>query len=261
MKNVFIGFLSLILWCGSSTLFAQGPPITADKPILLGSKAVVLKTLSEIRNREDGTFTRIPFMAHYLPTSNSLVAIHTPLVIYDDKNLETFGSGVALADISILSKYQFYRKDKTGKTLRMVAKTLQTLPTGKNLGINDISLGEYQSYFAGVIGYETIKYGISGEIGYNLVPNTQTDEFRVKTGFGLPLLKPSYPVKQVNLYFEYTSNWFTQLQIYELLYAQGVQYAIKRLTLEMAVQVPLTQTRPENQQLNYSLFFGTRYVF
>ncbi|MEO1436447.1 MAG: hypothetical protein AAFV80_12980, partial [Bacteroidota bacterium] len=158
-------------------------------------------------------------------------------------------------------EYQFFRKDKTGKTLRMVAKTLQTLPTGKNLGINDISLGEYQSYQAYVIGYETIKYGISGEVGYNLVPGTRTDEFRVKAGFGLPLLKPVYPVNQLNLYFEYTSNWFPELQNYELLYAQGIQYAIKRLTMEIAVQLPLSQTGPENQNLIYSLFLGTRYVF
>ncbi|MEO1435269.1 MAG: hypothetical protein AAFV80_07005, partial [Bacteroidota bacterium] len=99
IKN--LGFIVLFLLRGAMPLLAQGPPITADKPIMLGSKSVILKTLSEVRNREDGTFTRIPLMAHYLPTSNSLVAIHAPMVIYTDKDQETFGSGIALADIGI----------------------------------------------------------------------------------------------------------------------------------------------------------------
>lgn len=257
----FKNWLLAITITSTSIILAQGPPITADKPIMLGGKAMIVKTLTEIRNTEAGTFTRVPLMVHYLPTSNSLVAVHIPYVSYDFDNPE-LGSGSTLGDINILAKYQFYRKDGTGKTFRVVAKTLQTLPTGDELGIEGISTGKYQSYFGIVAGYESLKYGISNEIGYNIVPDGNFDEFKYQLGFGLPLLKPTYPVNQLNLYFEYANLYQPEFKSYELLYAQGVQYAKKQFTWEMAVQLPLIQNNvPDLVKRNYSILLGTRYVF
>jgi hypothetical protein len=197
-------------------------------------------------------------MFHYLPSSNTLLGIHVPYVNYSiDGGME---SGNNIGDISILGKYQFYRKDQMGKTFRMVAKTLQTLPTGKALGVEGISTGQYQSYQGIVAGYESIKYGISNELGYNLVPDADDDELRYKLGFGLPLLKPSYPVNQINLYFEYQNSWFTEREEFLMLFAQGIQYAKGRLTVEAAVQVPLIQSLSESPDRKYSIFFGTRYI-
>ena len=220
-------------------LVAQGPPITSDKPIMLGANSIVVKTLTEIRNTEFGTFSKIPLMIHYLPSSNTLVGIYTPLVQYQFDGVSIDPTGETLGDIELVGKYQFYRKDNTGKTFRMVAKTIQTLPTGKNFGLDGISTRTYQSYVGMVAGYESIKYGISNELGFNWSPENDRDEFRYKLGFGLPLLKPTYPVKQINLYFEYQNNWFIEANEYALLYAQGIQYAKGRLTLETAIQLPL----------------------
>jgi hypothetical protein len=236
---------------------AQGPPITADKPIMLGGNSFTMKTLTEIRNTERGTAIYVPVMLHYLPTSNSLIALHIPYVNY---NLgDAIGSGIA--DMKIMGKYQFYRKDGTGKTFRMVAKTLQTLPTGQKIDMMDISTGKYAGYYGVVAGLETLKYGISSEIGYNSMPDGTLDEFRAKLGFGLPLLKPQYPNKQVNLYFEYSSIWLHERDWYQLLYSQGIQYASKNITYDLAVQLPLVQEIDANRALNYSVFFGTRYTF
>ncbi len=245
----------------SSLCFAQGPPITGDKPIMLGAKRLLVKTLSEIRNTEEGTFAKTPLMVHYLPTASSLLGIHIPLTFYDFKYNQYLGSGTSIGDIEILGKYQFYRKDKMAKTFRMVAKTLQILPTGKELGIEGMNTQLYQSYVALVAGYESIKYGISNELGYNLVPNGEIDELRYKLGFGLPLLKPTYPVNQINLYFEYQSSWFVEADEYMLLYAQGIQYAKNQLTVEVSIQLPMIQTVSSEKERNYSLFLGTRYVF
>jgi len=256
-NNINLFFLLIIL---SQQLLAQGPPITSDKPIMLGGKSTILKTLTEIRNTNEGTFVYIPFMAHYLPTSNSLIAVHLPYVNYDftDTNV----SGSTFGDINIVGKYQFYRNDGTGKTFRMVAKTIQTLPTGKELFIEGMSTNKYQSYFGVVAGYESLKYGISNEFGYNIVADGDFDEFRYKVGFGLPLLKPTYPVDQLNLYFEYTNYYKPVLDEYSLFYAQGIQYAKKQFTWEVAVQLPLIQNNmPDARKINYSVFLGTRYVF
>lgn len=259
MKQFFWCIILTIPFIGSHSLLAQGPPITADKPIMLGANNVVLRTLVEVRNTNEGSFVKAPFMVHYLPTSNSLIALHVPFVSYNFKDVPS--GTTTLGDIELMAKYQFYRKDKTGKTFRMVAKTLQTLPTGAGIDVDGISTGLYQSYLGTVAGYESIKYGISNELGYNFIPNGDQDELRYKLGFGLPLLKSTYPVKQINLYFEYQNSWFFEKKEYLLLYAQGIQYAIGRLTLEASFQLPLKQTIEDLKQRNYSLFLGTRYVF
>lgn len=246
-------FLVIIAFVGN----AQGPPITADKPIMLGGKSFTVKTLTEIRATELGTSTYIPVMLHYLPTSNTLFALHLPVINY---TIDSLGSGTAFADVKLLGKYQFYRKDQTGKTFRMVVKTLQNLPTGKALGIIDQSVGEYQGYYGIVSGYETLKYGISTEVGYNW-SSSQFDEFRAKLGFGLPLLKPQYPNKQINLFFEYTSSLFTTVDQYQLLYAQGIQYALKKVTFDLALQLPLIKNNNQFNNLKHSVFLGTRYTF
>ncbi len=260
MKNIFLLFVTLHIAVANSV--AQGPPITADKPIMLGAKRVILKSLTEIRTTDQGSFIKAPIMAHYLPSSNLLFAIHVPYVRtnFNEGLLNSPINFSGLGDIELLGKYQFFRKDATGKTFRMVAKTLQTLPTGKMYSIDGILTGTYQSYIGTVAGYETIKYGISNEVGLNMSKDHALKEFKHKLGFGLPLLKPSYPVKQINLYFEYQSSWFYDVVSYRLLYAQGLQYAIKRLTLEAAIQFPLIQNNTP-QNFNRSVFIGTRYIF
>lgn len=257
---LFAILLSLVFF--GNKAFSQGPPITADSPIMLGGGTFLMKTLTEIRFTDHGIFTRIPLMAHYLPTSNTVVSVHFPLVLYNFENGFMEGeNGTTFGDLEIMGKYQFYRKDGKGKTFRMVVKTLQTLPTGKELGIEDMSTGNYESYLSMVAGYETLKYGISSELGYSLSPNGNDDKVKLALGFGLPLLKPTYPVNQLNLYFEYDSEWYTETSGYRLLYAQGIQYAVNDLTLEAAVQIPLVQDVHSFRERNYSIFIGTRYNF
>lgn len=254
MKHIFL----VVVLFAFAKAYTQGPPITSDKPIMLGGNSFTTKTLTEIRNTERGTAIYVPLMLHYLPTSNSLVAVHLPYLNYD---FEAGVSGSTLADIKVQAKYQFYRKDATGKTFRVVAKTFQSIPTGEKLDLIQLSTGFYEGYYGIVSGYETLKYGISSEVGYNWSPEATVDEFRAKLGVGLPLLKPQYPNKQVNLYFEYTSTLLTERDWYQLLYAQGIQYAGKNITFDLAVQLPLVQDIPESRELNYSVFLGARYTF
>ncbi len=260
MKNILPVFVTLNLIVINT--LAQGPPITADKPIMLGAKRVIIKSLTEIRTTDQGIFTKAPLMVHYLPISSLLFAIHIPYVnlAFSESLIQAPKNFSGLGDVELLGKYQFYRKDATGKTFRMLAKTLQTLPTGKAYNLDGILTGTYQSYVGVVAGYESIKYGISNELGVNMSGNSSLREFKHKLGFGLPLLKPSYPVKQVNLYFEYQNSWFYNTGGYRLLYAQGLQYAIKRLTVEAAIQFPLIQDNTI-QNFKRSVLVGTRYVF
>jgi len=254
-KNILL--LSLLgLFC--MPLFAQGPPITADKPIMLGGGSFTVKSLIEHRKTAAGTFKYTPVMLHYLLSSNALVALHLPRISY---KLANGDSGQSLADIKLLGKFQFLRIDGTGKTFRMVAKTLQTLPTGEALGVMELSSGLYQGYYGVVAGYESLRYGISVELGLNSIPGGDLDFLQQKIGFGLPLLKPQYPNRQINLFFEYSSQWLWEQKGYQLLYAQGIQYARKNITFDLAYQLPLVNDMPESMGFKRSLFFGTRFTF
>lgn len=246
----------LLCWYCITSLQAQGPPITGDKPIMLGSKRLVFKTLSEFRRSHKHWALKTPIMTHYLPTSNTLVGLYIPLVFTNISENHT----AFLGDINVITKYQFYKKDGTGKTFRIVLKGVQNIPTGAALQLQGISTGVFQSFWSIIAGYESIKYGISSELGYNISVVPAMNEMRLKLGFGLPLLKPSYPVKQINLFFEYQSSYWHNVQEYMLLYAQGIQYAIGRFTIETAFQWPLLQqTHVEHKRL-YSFYWGMRYV-
>ncbi len=253
-KKIILIFVFLY----SAQSLAQGPPITSDKPIMLAANNWVFRTLVEVRTTNEGAFSRTPLMVHYLPTSKLLLAAHLPFMSYD---FNSGNRGQGLGDVELLAKYQFYRKDGMAKTFRMVAKSLQTFPTGEAIGIEGISTGIYQNYVGVVAGYESIKYGISNELGYNITKEKSLRELRHKLGFGLPLLKPIYPVNQINLYFEYTNGWFPSMDEYMLLYAQGIQYAKGQFTIETAVQFPLIQDISENRKRKMSIFLGSRYVF
>jgi len=84
---------------------------------------------------------------------------------------------------------------------------------------------------------------------------------RYKLGFGLPLLKPQFPNKQLNLYFEYTNLWVFERDWYQLLYAQGIQYAGKNFTIDVSAQIPIVNDVEEDRALRYSIFLGGRYTF
>lgn len=259
MKNVII---VLVLYSSLSLLrlSAQGPSIVADSPIMLGGETMILRTLIESRKTTQGTFTSYPLNFQYLTSSNSSVTIQVPFVSFRFDGDGTVDTPFSLGDIALEGKYQFYRKDGKARTFRVLAKTRQILPTGKNIDFEGASAGQYQSYFALFAGYESLKHGITNELGYQLAPAGNNDELRYRLGFGLPLLKPSYPVNQLNLYFEYQSSWFTEFNEYLLQYAQGIQYARGRYTIEFAVQVPLAQSRAFIRQRDYSILFGSRVI-
>ena len=250
----------LILVFLSSSIVAQGPPITGDKAIMLAPGNVVIKTLTEFRANEWNKYIRTPLMVHYLPSSNLLVGLHLSYVTKIKGEFDWSDDLNTLGDSELLVKYQFYRKDLMAKTFRVAAKSLMTFRSPKNAMVEGIATNKYQNYFGVIAGYETIKYGITGEMGYNLVHGDNWDRLQTKLGFGLPLLKPSYPVNQINLYFEYQSNWYPQIDEYTLLFAQGLQYAKDQFTFEFAVQLPLHQRIEFHEKRVYSLLFGMRYV-
>jgi len=258
IKLKFIVITSL-LTLFVATLFAQGPPIITDKPIMIGEKRIVIKTLSRVEVREDAVFFKIPLMGHYVIKPNLLVAAHLPLAGYNIIEHGHEHNKTGLGDINVQMKYQFFRWDKSSKTARAALKVQQYFPTGFNSSNYEISLGEWQTFAGITFGYEALRYGLGANIGYHYVAGDD-DLFHYKISTGLPLMPLVYPPKQINLYFEYDGEINVQTGNHSLFMAQGIQYAIKRITFETAVKFPIFQQEPEKERQKYTLLFGTRFI-
>lgn len=224
---------------------AQGPPILTDKPIMMGAGRGMLMTSARYRENDLVKYTYIPIMFHYDMTENTEFSIMPSLVISDvlRRNLE-------IGDLQAIFKYQFFRKDRVGKTVRFAAKIEETFPTGPETHTPDLGIGTWRTYLGIVGGMESLKLGIQSELGYSFfAAGHMADMLEYKLGFGFPLLEPSYPVKQLNIYLE-TEGFLMPKYKHEehaypvqsaFFYAPGIQYAINKFTFDLSVQMPVYQ--------------------
>jgi hypothetical protein len=259
MKNIIwtISILGLLI----HTMQAQGPAITSDSPIMIGSQRSEIRTLMEYRKTEHAEYFIAPIQFSRTFTKDLLLGAKLPMIhqissIHSDYNSNSFQAG----DLQLFAKYQFYRKDRTAKTLRMVLKAVENLPKGQFENVHMVSMQQFQSYKALVVGYETLRMGISNELGINWVPGNPNHDIRYNLSFGLPLLEPVYPTRQINLYFDYSSIWEFNTGDYYLFYAQGVQFARDNFTVELALQLPLYQQGPEHMIRKIGLMLGSRVI-
>lgn len=222
----------------TARLAAQGPPITLDKPIMLGEKKGTLRPYFKLANNALRDFSALIVEGDYNVSNTFAIGAELPLV-YDQ--LDKAGLG----DVSLMAKYQFYRKDGMGKTVRIAAKGKQSFATGRDAETMTLGMGHSMSYLGILAARESLKLGTQFEFGYGFVPSNQRlSQLSYKLGFGLPLLEPAYPVKQINLYFESEGlnlRDFKGDPQYAYYYSQGLQYAIGRYTYDLSVQFPLAQ--------------------
>ncbi len=258
----FLVRLSILMFM---TLFnilaqAQGPPVTIDKPIMLGAKSLTLQSLSEYREVGERAYFVTPFKAFYLPTSDMSVGVRIPFIMGKSKTETLVKPFSGLGDIQLSYKYQFLRKDQMGKTFRVSAKLMQNIAIGETISNSDINFGQHQTYLGLVSGYETLKHGISSELGYRLVHRSNRHMLHANLGFGLPLLKPVYPSKQLNIMFEYSSVYMPQQDAFALNYVQGVQFVKGAFIIEGGARLPLVRSALDIDQMNFGLLLGMRYV-
>lgn len=255
MKNfniiVFLCFLAL-------QLNAQGPAIVSESPIMVGSKRTEFRTLIEYREGPHEDYLIIPVQVSHTLSRNLLLGARMPYLttIRPNKILEESGIG----DLQLFGKYQFFRKDMTGKTLRMVVKAVENIGVGQLENVHMASMQQFQSFKSIIVGYETLQYGISNELGVNWVPSNNNHDLRYNLSFGLPVLKPVYPTKQLNLYFDYSYIWEWNTDNHMLMYSQGIQYAKDNLTLDLAIQLPLHQNTDHHMQRTVSIYVGSRLI-
>ena len=226
---------------------------------MLGGNTWIARNLTWIEYNKQRDFVKSQFMLHYTPNEDILLAVHAPLVRSQTYRNER--TNWEFGDMQLKAKYQFYRKDGVGKTLRMAAKVEEVFPTGINFENENFGLDAYQTYIGGILGYETLKYGIGAELGYHIIHDSAWENrIDVKAGFGLPLLKPTYPVNQLNLYFEYHMELTEHTLARNMHFTQGIQYAIKKFTAEFAYRHPLVQEIDIENKNRFGIIFGFRYI-
>jgi hypothetical protein len=256
MKNqhYILLFIMSIFACSA---WAQGPPIRTDKPIMLGANKATIRTYYQYFKHQGSHYHIVPLMFEYNLKSNLELGVEIPFAsVTGFDRRESMKPG----DIMLKAKYQFLRKDKMGQTFRMAVKASEMFPTGRPSEVPHVGMGAFQTYVGALAGFESLKYGIVGELGYNHFSEIHPNYIESKISFGLPLKKPVYPVNQVTLYFEYEARWMPVSNDHAVYAAQGIQFAFKSYTIDLSLQVPLVEKVPVHFTRDIAVLIGGRFI-
>ena len=255
-KTSYIPFYALFLLLLCSEAIAQGPPIFTETPIMLGLEGRGVRTFGKYISKENANVYMHPIAIPYNITSKWQVGGIVPFV---NKAPDGVDSKFGLADVKLFTKYQLHQKDGKGRTFRTLVKVVESFPTGNTTDAPPLGSGAYQTSIGLVSGFITLKYGIYGEVAYNLTSNGLPDNLIYNVAFGYPLLPQKYPPKQINLFLELNGNLIMDNGNNNLFISPGVQYiAGKRLLFETGIQLPLMEDVPAGQQTNFMYTLGTR---
>ncbi|MEZ7496955.1 transporter [Leeuwenhoekiella aequorea] len=240
----------------TTSVFAQGPPIFTETPILLGLDGGGIRTFGRFIVKENATVYVQPLAIPYNLGSKTQIGIAGRFI---NINADNFESVSGFGDLTLFLKQQVYQKDGKAKTFRIIAKLDQVFPTGKTNSTPSIGSDSWQSQLSLVTGYVTLKYGIYGQVGYNITSNGLPDNLIYNAAFVYPLLPQKYPPNQLNLNIGINGNFFTDVNGNTVLASGGIQWITSKTALfEAGLQIPIVEEVPEAQKTNYVLTFGTR---
>ncbi len=223
---------------------------------MLGLEGRGIRTFGNIISRENGGGYVHPVIFPYNITSQWQMGAVVPFV---SMRLSGSTSRSGVGDLAVFSKYQIYKKDGKGKTLRSLIKLTETFPTGNTSDSPALGTGANQTAISIVNGYVTTKFGLYAEVGYNITSDGLPDNLIYNIAFGYPLLPQKYPPNQVNVFLELIGNYILDDIGNNLFFAPGIQYiAGRRVLVESGIQIPLDQVAPSGQQTKYVLRIGTR---
>ncbi len=255
MKIILSVILSILL---ANISFGQGPPITAETPIMLGLEGGGIRTFGKFISKENTTIYIQPIGIPYNITAKFQVGGIFPFKFITPNDAETIGG---ISDITMFTKFQLYKKDGIAKTFRILANIKQSFPTGKTVSTPKIGSGIYQTYVGLIIGKITTDIGIYGDLGYNITSNNVTDNVLYNFSVGIPLLPQKYPQKQINTYLEFNGNYLIESKIHTLFISPGIQFIPgRRILFETSFQIPVLQQNISTNKTNYMVLLGTRFL-
>lgn len=248
----------LIIIFSITTVFAQGPPITVETPVMLGLEGNGIRTFGKFISKENATIYVQPIVIPYNIATKFQVGAILPFKFITPKGLNTTGG---FADMTVFAKYQLYKKDGKAKTFRILALVKQTFPTGKTSSTPPIGSGLSQTYVGLVFGKLNSKVGVYSDFGYNITNKNASDNFIYNFSVGIPLLPHKYPQKQLNTFLEFNGNYVFDPKIHTLFISPGLQFIPgRRILFETSFQIPIVQNNITTNKTNYMLLLGTRFL-
>lgn len=238
-------------------LSAQGPPITAETPLMLGLEGSGVRTFGRFTSSENSkSYVHIMALPYNI-TSRFQIGGVLPFVVKtptDARRVSGFG------DVVLFAKHQLFKKDEVAKTFRVTALFRQTFPTGKSSGTPSIGSGVYQTYLGLILGKISTRVGFYGDIGYQMQSGAAPNKLVYNLSAGLPLLPQQYPPKQLNAYLELNGLSTFNDKTNRLFLSPGLQLIPgRRILFESSFQWLLLQ---ENVivETRFSILFGIRFL-
>lgn len=254
----FLALQLILISFQITTVAAQGPPIRLDKPIMLGAGESTVRVLYHYIDSDYLDFSSLNTEVDYNITNIMAIGVEIPWVFSHELG------GSRVGDLGVMMKYQFLQEDGMGKSTRIAAKIKQMFPTGQDLKIPGIGMGHYKTYSGLTGAYESLKLGVQAELGYAFIPSdSHLNYLSYKLGVGVPLLKSSYPVNQINVYVESEGIHMKSQDgnaRYAYYIAPGLQYARGKFTLETSFQFTVKEELPLTYLRNWSLLIGGRLI-
>ena len=236
------------------SLFAQGPPITVETPVMLGLEGSGIRTFGKFISKKSGTVYVQPIAIPYNISVKFQVGGIIPLMLKTPNEGETISG---FGDLVLFAKYQIYKKDETAKTIRIITSIKQTFPTGKT----GISVGNSQTYVGIIVGKITTRMGIYSDFGYHITNNDATDNFTYNFSIGIPLRSHQYPQKQLNTFLEFNGNYLIESKAHTVFISPGFQFIPgRRILVETSFQIPLVQQNNTINKTNYAILLGSRFL-
>jgi len=253
-KKLFLIFSVLF----SSLVFAQGPPITTQTPVMLGLEGNGIRTFGKIVSKENANAYVQVFAIPYNISPKFQVGGILPYKSIKPKGMNAVNG---FADMTLFAKYQLYKKDGKAKTFRILANLKQTFPTGNSSNIPSVGTGLSQTYIGLILGKITSVVGVYGDFGYTLSNKEARDSFSYNFSVGMPLLPQKYPQKQVNSFLEFNGNYLFDSNVHTLFISPGLQFIPgRRFLFETSFQIPVVQQNIAVNKTNYMLLLGTRFL-
>ena len=236
--------------------YAQGPPIFTDTPIMLGLEGRGLRTFGRYINRENVKVYVQPVAVPFNINAKWQVGAILPWQRINPDGVKT-NSG--FGDLTLFTKYQVFQKDGKGRTFRGLIKLSETFPTGNTSKTPAVGSGVNTTGIGFVTGFVTTKYGIYGELGYNIVSDGSPNSLVYNFAFNYPLLPQKYPPSQLNISVDLNGRAIPEDDQNVLFFSPGLQLITgKRILLETGIQLPLTQSGYGGNRFNYTYTLGTR---
>ena len=250
--------LLLFFCCINCQLWSQGPPITAETPIMLGLEGSGVRTFGRYISTENNrNYIHVIAVPYNLSPKFQVGAVF-PFVFKNPKNTTSVNG---FGDFTFFAKYQLYKKDGKAKTFRVLGRLAHTFPKGKTSGEPPIGSGLQQTYLGLVVGHINPKLGVYADVGYNFTNKNATDNLAYNFSIGMPLLPHQYPQKQVNAYLEINGNYLLEPNINQLFFSPGLQFIPgRRLLLETSFQLPVFQDKKVVDKINFQWLFGIRFL-